>query len=124
VVLVLDPSQSLNLIINAVLPTLVAFITARESDSWVKAIVLMVLSAVSGFLTIWLDAVSQHTTFNTSQAVFTIVSGFAVAVLSHFGALSPLRLTGSRGLIQRLVPGGLGAPKHVAAANKHEAPVI
>jgi hypothetical protein len=104
----IDPSQWLNLAINVFLPALVALVTARAAHPGVKAVTLMFLSAVSGFLTYWLDATTNHELFQWQQAAFTVLSGFAVAVLSHVGVLEPFGVTGAGGAIQRAVPKGIG----------------
>jgi hypothetical protein len=111
----ISAAQWLNLAINVALPAVVALITARMASSGLKAVVLLALSAVSGFLTAALDAVTNTASFDWSQAGFTVLSGFAVAVLTHFGLLKPLGVTGSAGAIQTSVPGGVGA------AGRHEA---
>lgn len=73
--------------------------------------VLLFLSSVSGFLISALDASNSGAAFDFHQAGFTVLTGFAVAVLAHFGLLSPLALTGSNGAIQSWLPGGLGATR-------------
>lgn len=121
--LTISGAQWLNLLINLFLPALVAWVTARNADPRVKAVVLAFLSAVSGFLISWLDALNNLLVFDWSQAGFTVLSGFAAAVIAHFGLLKPVGLTGSEGTIQLRAPGGLGdssvpAPK----PGRHEAP--
>lgn len=101
-------AQLLNVGINVLLPLLVALVTNQLASSGLKATLLLFLSAVSGFLVSWLDAVNGGVPFDWSQAVLTVLSGFIVAVASHFGLLSPLNITGSNGLIQAAVPQGVG----------------
>lgn len=114
-------AQWLNLLINLFLPALVAWVTARNASAAVKSVVLAFLSAVSGFLVTWLDDLTNGAAFDWSQAGFTVLSGFAFAVLMHFGLLKPLRVTGSDGTIALTVPGGLGDSKIVSPpANRHE----
>lgn len=108
-------AQWLNVGVNIVLPALVALVTARLAHPGLKAVVLLFLSAVSGFLTSWLDAENGAHLFVPSQVAFTVLTGFAVAVLAHFGLLSPLAITGRDGAIQTSVPSGLGGD------GKHEA---
>jgi hypothetical protein len=111
VTVTITSDQWLNLAINALLPALVALVTAQRAHPGVKAVALLFLSAVSGLLTSYLDAVVNTVPFDWSQAGFTALSGFAVAVLMHLGLLSPLALTGANGVIQRRVPGGIGTPR-------------
>ena len=102
-------AQWLNVAINTVLPILVAIITARTADGGVKAVVLLFLSALSGFLVAWLDAVNNHLTWDWSQALFTVAIGFVAAVAAHFGVWKPGHVTGATGKIQSAAPAGLGA---------------
>jgi len=104
----ITPEQLLTLAINVVLPALVALVTARESHPGVKAVALLFLSSLTGVLSTWVHAIDTGTVIDWSQAGFTALAGFAVAVLAHFGLLSPLALTGSQGVIQAAVPGGIG----------------
>jgi len=106
--LTISAAQWLNVAINLVLPALVALVTARLASGGLKAVVLLLLSAISGFLVSWLDAYTNAWVFDWSQAGFTMLIGFAVAVLAHFGLLQPLAITGKDGGIQRALPGGLG----------------
>jgi len=101
-------AQWLNAGVNVVLPILVALVTARVAGGTVKALVLLVLSGISGFLISWLDALNGGVPFDMSQAAFTTVLGFMVAVASHFGLWKPTGVTGSEGAVQASIPGGLG----------------
>lgn len=101
-------SQWLAAAVGTVLPIIVAIVTARVADGAVKALVLLVLAAISGYLISWLDALNDGVAFNFSQASFTAVLGFIVAVASHFGIWKPTAVTGSGGVIQSRIPGGLG----------------
>lgn len=112
-VVTISGAQWLNFAINALLPALVALVVARVANPAWKALVLLFLSAVSGFLISWLADVSAGTPFAWDQAAFTVLSGFAVAVLSHFGLLQPISLTGKDGVIQTAVPVGLGGGQAV-----------
>lgn len=117
-VITISTAQWINFAVNVVLPALVALITSRLAHPGLKAVVLLFLSAVSGLLMSWLDAVNTGNLFDWSQAGFTLLSGFAVAVLAHFGLLKPFSITGSNGAIQSSVPRGLGGG---SAIGKHEA---
>lgn len=101
-------AQWLDAGVNTLLPILVAVITARLASGAVKALLLLLLSAVSGFLISWLDALNNGVPFDFSQAGFTVVLGFVVAVAAHFGVWKPAGVTGSGGLIQSSIPGGIG----------------
>jgi hypothetical protein len=106
----IGPSQWLDLAINAPLPAVVALVTHRLAHPGIKAAVLLFLSALSGFLITWQDAVVNSLPFDWSAAGFTALSGFAVAALTHFALLGPMSVTGAGGVIATTFPGGLGAP--------------
>lgn len=101
-------AQLLNLGINVVLPILVALVTNQMASSGLKATLLLFLSAVSGLAVSALDAANGGVPFDWTQAGLTMLSGFAVAALSHFAVLSPLKVSGSNGVIQNRVPRGFG----------------
>lgn len=107
-------AQWLNAGINVLLPILVAVLTSRVADGAVKAFVLLLLSAVSGYLVSWLSALDNGLAFDFSQASFTAVLGFVVAVAAHFGVWKPGGVTGSGGAVQGAMPGGIGG-RHSAA---------
>lgn len=114
-------AQWLNLLINLFLPAVVAWVTARNASAQLKSILLALLSALSGFLVSWLDALNNLLPFDWSQAGFTVLTGFLFAVAFHFGLLKPAGLTGSEGSIQLRVPGGLGDTS-IRRSGRHEAP--
>ena len=98
----------LNLAINAVLPMIVALVTARVAHPGLKAIALLLLSTVSGVLVSVLDSGGA---FDLRQVGLAILSGFVVAVATHFGLLKPMSITGSGGAIQSSVSGGVGGSR-------------
>jgi len=116
-----NASLWLNLLINSLLPVLVALVTAQVASARWKSLLLLALSAISGFLTAWLDAIANQVPFDWSSAGLTILSGFIVAYTSHAAVFSPGGLTGSSGFIQRVKPGGLGAPRVKPTPHRHEA---
>lgn len=96
----ISAAQWLNLGVNVLLPIVVAVITTRATSGAVKAVALLVLSALSGFLIAWLDAVNHGLAFDFSQAGFTAVTGLIVAGAAHFTAWKPLGVTGTGGWAQ------------------------
>lgn len=104
-------SQWLNVLINVLLPIVVAVVTSRAADGSVKALVLLVLSAASGFLTSWWGAVDAGQAFDLSQAGFTAVTGLVIAIAAHFGVWKPNGVTGSGGFVQQAMPAGMGGSR-------------
>lgn len=109
----ISASQWLTLIINTLLPIVVALVTSRVAGGAVKALVLLVLSALSSYLVAILASVEAGTPIDWSQTTFTALVGLIVAVSTHFGVWKPTGLTGSDGLVQRTVSAGIGG-RHAA----------
>lgn len=93
----ISAAQWLNLGVNVLLPIVVAVITTRAASGAVKALALLILSALSGFLIAWLDAVNSAQAFDLSQAGFTAVTGLVIAIAAHFGVWKPVGASGSSG---------------------------
>jgi len=95
----------LQILVATVLPMLVALVTSRIAAPSVKALTLIVLSAIGGWLT---ELQASGGTFVLRNAIVTTVTTLVVAIASHFGIWKPLRITGSGGVIQGVVPIGIG----------------
>lgn len=95
-----------NIVLGAVLPLLVALVTARVASAQVKTLVLLALSAVGGLLT---QDVQAGGHLHWKVALLAAAQTYVAAVVSHYGALKPLGLTGAEGLIMSVLPKGLGA---------------
>lgn len=106
--LVLSQSLWLTLAVAVVLPMLVALVTKQTAHSGVKAVALLFLSAATGVLSAALDASTSGQAFDWGHAVTGALIAFAWAVLAHLGILKPISVTGSQGVIQVKVPGGVG----------------
>lgn len=100
--------QMLTLLVSLVLPMLVALATTRLAAPRLKAVVLAVLAAVTGFLSELLDALVNGTAYDLGAAFSTWTYAFILAVAAHFGLLKPAGVTGSSGAIAKALPGGLG----------------
>jgi ABC-type antimicrobial peptide transport system permease subunit len=101
---IVDPTV-LAVLVGAVLPMVTALVTHKLADSSVKALVLVLLSIVAGWLT---ELQKNGGSFQLWPTVVNILITFATAVVTHFGLLQPLHVTGSDGMIQKVVPGGIG----------------
>jgi hypothetical protein len=104
----ISTSQWLNVLVNAVLPIVVAIVTSKVAGGAVKALTLLILSAVSGFLVSWLAALDAGEPFSLSAAGFTALMGLVIAVAAHFGLWKPTGVTGSDGVVQTRLSGGIG----------------
>jgi hypothetical protein len=78
-------SGLLALLIQFVLPILVGLVTTRLTHPGIKAVLLLLLSAVSQFLL----ELSSPGSFDLKQALFSAGIGFVIAVAAHFGLWKP-----------------------------------
>jgi hypothetical protein len=101
----LDQIVLINFALGVLLPMLTAFVTKRLAGSSVKGVILLLLSAIGGFLTQYL---SQDSNWHWKTAVFSFALTFIAAVGTHYGLLKPTGVTGTNGAIQVRVPGGIG----------------
>lgn len=83
----LDTAYWLGLVISVVLPVLVGLVTTRVTNASVKAVLLLALTAATGFLT---ELAAPHDAgYSVSSALILTVVSFGVGVLSHFGLWKP-----------------------------------
>lgn len=83
----IDTAYWLGLIITFVLPLLVGVVTTHVTNSSVQAVLLLLFTAVNGFL---VEATGPHPDGYsiTSAVAFSLVS-FVMAVAAHFGLWRP-----------------------------------
>jgi hypothetical protein len=93
-----DPSQVLTLAIGVVLPLLAGLLTRSNASAGVRAVVLLVLAAITSFLTMLLDSITTHTPFDVGAALLAVLGAFLVGVGSHFGFWAP---TGASDAVKR-----------------------
>jgi hypothetical protein len=91
------------LVASLVVPMLVALVAHVRSASWVKSILVLVLSALGSAAT---NASVTHLTVRNFLLSFAQIA--ALSVVAHMGFLSQFQITGAQGLIQRLIPAGVG----------------
>jgi hypothetical protein len=82
----LDLAYWLGLLTSVVLPVLVGLVTTKVTSGGAKAVLLLALSTVNGFVVEWANAGSGWS-WGTA-AVLSLVS-FGTGVLSHFGLWKP-----------------------------------
>lgn len=80
-----DTAQLLSLVIGTVLPLLAGLITRWNASAGARAITLLVLAAITSFLTAWLDAVNSSTGLDIGATLLTVLGTFLVGVGTHFG---------------------------------------
>ena len=87
----LDQAYWIGLLISVVLPVLVGLVTTRVTHAGVKAVLLLALSTLNGFLVEYTDRGDGYDV--GTAAVLALVS-FGTGVLFHFGLWKPAGVAG------------------------------
>lgn len=87
----LDTAYWLGLAVSVVLPVLVGLVTTRVTSAGVKAVLLLFLSALNGFL---VELSQAGNGYSVGTAVILWAVSFGTAVLTHFGLYKPTGLSG------------------------------
>lgn len=95
--------QVASVLIGTLLPILVGLVTSRVTSSRTKALLLAGLSALTGFLTEYVNSDN----FVWQQAFLTAVVTFVTAVAAHYGLWRP---TGASAAAQRAFSGSPPPP--------------
>ncbi|MGW0837582.1 hypothetical protein [Streptomyces prunicolor] len=82
----------LGLLTSIVLPVLVGLVTTRVTHAGWKAVLLLALSAINGFV---VEYAGPHDAgYSVGTAAVLALVAFGVSVLSHFGFLKPVGVSG------------------------------
>lgn len=87
----LSRAEVIGLIVTLVLPILVGLVTTRVTSAGKKAVLLLALTAINGFL---VELGNAGPGYNVANGVFYTVIGFVTAVAMHFGFLKPTGVSG------------------------------
>lgn len=88
----LDSAYWLGLLISVILPLLVGLVTTRVTNASVKAVLLLALTAVTGFV---VELAAPHPDgYSVGSAVILWAVSFGTGVLSHFGLWKPTGVSG------------------------------
>lgn len=82
----LDKAYWIGLLISVVLPVLVGLVTKRVTHPGVKAVLLLALSTLNGFL---VELANPGPGYDLGTAVILSLVAFATGVLAHFGLWKP-----------------------------------
>ncbi|MFI1485801.1 hypothetical protein [Streptomyces sp. NPDC020747] len=96
----LDKAYWIGLLISVVLPVLVGLVTKQVTHAGFKAVLLLALSTLNGFL---VEYANPGPGYDFGTAVILTLVAFAVGALSHFGLWKP---TGVSGKAQAALGGG------------------
>jgi hypothetical protein len=89
----LDQAYWIGLVISVVLPVLVGLVTTRITSAGLKAVLLLALSTLNGFLVEYAGPHPSGYSVGTA-AVLALVS-FGTGVLAHFGLWKPTGVSGA-----------------------------
>jgi len=103
----LDRAYWLGLLISVVLPVLVGLVTTRVTHAGTKAVVLLALSTLNGFL---VELAAPGPNWHAGTAAVLALVSFALGVLTHFGLWKP---TGVAGKAQDSLVTGRAQPRGV-----------
>lgn len=87
----LDNAYWLGLAISVALPVLVGLVTTRVTSAGAKAVLLLALTALNGFL---VELSNAGDGYDMGSAVALTLVSFGTAVLSHFGLWKPTGVSG------------------------------
>jgi uncharacterized membrane protein YjjB (DUF3815 family) len=104
----------LRFLVDSGLPLVAAFLLRRFTDERVKSAVLTVLAFVTAIAQ---DLLMLNGDFVFSVFLSNFVSAMVIGFLTHQLVWKPIGVTGDRGVILRMVPGGLGKIDPVTAGN-------
>jgi hypothetical protein len=82
----LDTAYWLGLCTSVVLPVLVGLVTTRVTHAGAKAVLLLALSTVNGFV---VEYAEPGPDYDIATAVVLALVSFGVGVLAHFGLWKP-----------------------------------
>ncbi|MFF1444104.1 hypothetical protein [Streptomyces sp. NPDC058295] len=87
----LDASYWLGLAVSFVLPVLVGLVTTRVTHPGAKAVILLFLTALNGFL---VELGNGGDDYSVGSAVILSAVSFVISVASHFGLWKPSGVSG------------------------------
>lgn len=88
----LDAAYWLGLVTSVILPVLVGLVTTRVTSAGAKAVLLLALSTVNGFL---VELAGPHPSgYSVGTAAILALVSFGTGVLAHFGLWKPTGLSG------------------------------
>jgi hypothetical protein len=85
----IDAVQVASLLIGVFIPILVGLVTKASTSPTIKSLLLLGLSAVSGFLTEFINS----SNFVWQQALLSTVVTFVIGVATHYGLWNPTGVT-------------------------------
>jgi hypothetical protein len=90
--------SALTILVQVMLPILVAVVTKTSASGTVKALALLVLTSVTQFVSMWIDNFNH---FDVKVAGVNVVVGFVISAATYFGLWKP---TGAASAASRIGP--------------------
>lgn len=87
----LDKAYWLGLLVSVVLPVLVGLVTTRVTSAGAKAVLLLALSVVNGFV---VEYAAPGPGYDVGTAAVLAAVAFGTGVLAHFGLWKPTGVSG------------------------------
>lgn len=87
----LDKAYWLGLLVSVILPVLVGLVTTRVTSAGVKAVLLLALSTLNGFV---VEYAAHGPDYSVGTAAVLALVAFGTGVLSHFGLWKPTGVSG------------------------------
>jgi hypothetical protein len=87
----LDKAYWLGLLVSVVLPVLVGLVTTRVTGAGFKAVLLLALSVVNGFV---VEYAAGGAGYDAGTAAVLAAVAFGTGVLAHFGLWKPTGVSG------------------------------
>jgi hypothetical protein len=111
--------QIVTLVVSVVLPLVTALVTGQKTHAGVKAVIFIVLSALTGFGSTWLAALHTNKPFDLVGALVTAGVALFIGINAHFGIWKPTTLAAA---LQNVGPtlfasSADGSPAITAVAN-------
>lgn len=87
----LDTAYWLGLLVSVVLPVLVGLVTTRVTSPGTKAVLLLALSTLNGFI---VEYAAGGDGYSVGTAAVLALVAFGTGVLTHFGLWKPAGIAG------------------------------
>jgi hypothetical protein len=87
----LDKAYWLGLLVSVILPVLVGLVTTRVTSARAKAVLLLALSTLNGFV---VEYAAPGPGYSVGTAAVLALVTFATGVLTHFGLWKPVGVSG------------------------------
>lgn len=88
-----DAVWVLNLVVTVLLPLIVGLVTKQSWSAGAKAVLLLVLAAITGVASEALDAATSSTPYDLQVSVIAAVQALVIAIAVHFGLWKPVGAT-------------------------------